>query len=86
MPVGYLMLPLLALTSDVDSELMFEGTQKQAREIIEESAESLPDIIKEIHDFWKARRGIANDNSKPFGTKVGRNEPCPCGSAPRAGR
>jgi uncharacterized protein len=77
---GYLMLPLLALTSDLDPELLFEGTQQQAREIIEDSAENLPDIIKEIYDYWKDRREVANDNTETFGTKVGRNEPCPCGS------
>ncbi len=85
--VGYLMLPFLALTSNTDPELMFEGTQKQAREIIEESAETLPDIIKEIDSYWKARRSQfggsefpSNDNSRPFRKKVGRNEKCPCGS------
>jgi len=77
---NYLMLPLLALTSDVDRELLFEGTQKQAREIIEESAGSLPDIIMAIYDYWKERIGAANDNTLTFGKKVGRNEPCPCGS------
>jgi len=77
---NYLMLPLLALTSDVDSELLFEGTQQQAREIIEESAESLPNIILEIYDYWKGRIGPANDNTLKFSKKVGRNEPCPCGS------
>ncbi len=77
---GYLMMPFLALTSEADAEIMFQGMKKQTSEIIQEISESLPDIIKQIHDYWKGQRGTTTGNTRTFGSKVGRNEPCPCGS------
>ena len=76
----YLMGPLMAFLSDKDGKSLVAESAEELEVIMDESTESLPYVIKEIYDFWKARRGIANDNSKPVGKKVGRNEACPCGS------
>lgn len=76
----YLMGPIMAFLSDKDGKSLAAETPEEVNEILETSTQSLPYVIKDIHDFWKARRGIANENSKPVRKKVGRNEPCPCGS------
>ncbi|MDA0238663.1 MAG: UPF0149 family protein [Proteobacteria bacterium] len=77
---AYLMGPIMAFLHDKDGKPLVDGTTEEMATIMEESAGAIPHVIKEIYDFWKARRGIANDNSRAFGTKVGRNDPCPCGS------
>ncbi len=76
----HLMGPIMALVSDRDSEAFIEGSSDELAKIREESTDFLPQVIKEIHDFWKDRRSPSNDNTQTFGRKVGRNEPCPCGS------
>jgi uncharacterized protein len=76
----HLMGPIMALVSDRDGEAFIDGSSNELVTIREESTEFLPHVIKEIHDFWKGRRSPSNDNAQTFGIKVGRNEPCPCGS------
>jgi len=76
----YLMGPLMAFLTDKDGKSLAAEAPEEVEEILAASTETLPYVIKEIYDFWKARRGIANDNSKTVGKKVGRNEACPCGS------
>ncbi len=75
-----LMGPIMAQLHDKDGKAFLEGSLKELQEIREECAQSLPYVIKEIHEFWKARRQPANLAKRPGKKKVGRNEPCPCGS------
>ncbi len=83
----YLIGPIMALLHDKDGKPFITGTLEEMRQIREESAQSLSFVVKDIYDFWKARRNPSddlgspfNDNHRPFGQKVGRNEQCPCGS------
>jgi uncharacterized protein len=76
----HLMGPIMALASDRDDQAFIDGSSDELAKVREESTEFLPHVIKEIHDYWKGRRSPSNDNVQAYGRKVGRNEPCPCGS------
>jgi uncharacterized protein len=46
-------------------------------------AMQIPDSLRQIHAFWLPLRGTVTTVHQPaqrISTKVGRNEPCPCGS------
>ncbi len=78
---GQLLLgPIMAHLHDKDGKPFFDGSPEEKQEIQEECLQSLPYAIKGIHEFWKARRRPGNAAKTPTGKKVGRNEPCPCGS------
>lgn len=51
---------------------------EEARWLAEWQA-SLPDLVQSIHDFWMARRKRPAPIRREL-PKVGRNDPCPCGS------
>lgn len=72
--------PIMAQLHDKDGKPFIDGSLEELQEIREEGAQSLPYVIKYIHDFWKARRQPANVAKRPAKNKVGRNQPCPCGS------
>jgi uncharacterized protein len=76
----FLMASIMAQLNDREGKPFFEASLEEMQEIREECAPPLPYAIKEIHDFWKARRQPANLARRPTKKKVGRNEPCPCGS------
>ena len=76
----FFLAPLMAQLHDKDGKPFLDVSPEEMRDIREESAQSLPYVIKGIHDFWKARRQPTNFVRRPTGKKVGRNEPCPCGS------
>ena len=51
--------------------------QEEAR-VMGEAADDLPDIVQALYDFWQSKAGFtAVRHEAP---KVGRNDPCPCGS------
>ncbi len=72
--------PIMAQLHDKEGKPFIEGSLEELQEIREECAQALPHAIKGIHDFWKARRQPATPSRRPKRRKVGRNEPCPCGS------
>ena len=72
--------PVMAYLHDKDGKPFIDGSPEEMLKIRDESAQALPFAIKGIHDFWKARRQPADPVRNPAGKKVGRNEPCPCGS------
>ena len=76
----YLLAPLMAQLHDRDGKPFVDVSPEEMQDIREESTQSLPYAIKGIYDFWKARRQPTNLVQRPTGKKVGRNEPCPCGS------
>jgi uncharacterized protein len=76
----FLMGPIMAQLHDKDGKPFIDGSLEEVQEIREECAESLPYAVKGMHDFWKARRQPANLAGGPTRKKVGRNDPCPCGS------
>ena len=76
----WLLAPIMAHLHDKDGQPFFDGSPEETQKIQEECLQSLPYAIKGIHEFWKARRHPGNAAKTPTGKKVGRNEPCPCGS------
>jgi len=44
-----------------------------------QAAEDLPVLVLAIYDFWRTMR-IPAETVRRESPKVGRNEPCPCGS------
>ena len=76
----YLLAPLMAQLHDREGKPFVDVSPEEMQDIREESTQSLPYAIKGIYDFWKARRQPTNLVQRPTGKKVGRNEPCPCGS------
>jgi uncharacterized protein len=72
--------PIMAHLHDKEGKPHIDGSPEEMLKIRDENAQILPFAIKGIHDFWKARRQPANPAREPAGKKVGRNEPCPCGS------
>jgi uncharacterized protein len=76
--VNEMMLPILALCSDPDGESLL-GIDGEAEEFLAAAVpDAIPACVVEIHRFWKDRR--SSKMSRRVGPKVGRNEPCPCGS------
>jgi uncharacterized protein len=75
-----LLAPIMAHLYDNDGKPFIEGSPEELQEIRDECAEVLPLAIKGIYDFWKARRQPTNFATKRSTPKVGRNDPCPCGS------
>jgi uncharacterized protein len=75
-----LLAPIMAHLYDNDGKPFIEGSPEELQEIRDECAEVLPLAVKGIHDFWKARRQPSNFATKRSAPKVGRNDPCPCGS------
>ncbi len=75
-----LMGPIMAQLHDKEGKPFVEGSLEEMQEIREEGAQYLPIVVKGIYDFWKARREPTNLARGPTRKKVGRNEPCPCGS------
>ena len=63
---------ILALAID-DSNLLPDGTRAA---IVEE----LPDIVRKIASYWRNPPVTPSHRSPSRSVKIGRNEPCPCGS------
>ena len=76
----HLMGPILALSHDKDGKPLIDGTEEELAEIRQESAEALPFVMKDIQRYWQGRYNAPAVEEAFFGKKVGRNEPCPCGS------
>jgi len=83
----YLMSPIMALLQDMDGNSFVDRTPEELVKVTQKRALFLPVVINEIYEFWKERRSrfggnefTCGSNNQPFGNKVGRNEPCICGS------
>jgi len=74
--------PILAFGGELDRESL----ERLNDEEIDALAQRIPDLAREIHAFWRAWRGDPADQlSRPApvrraSPRVGRNDPCPCGS------
>lgn len=72
------LMPILALCGDeVGNALLPIDTETEA-EIAAEAPDMIPVCVFAIRDFWRARERGTWPIRHP--AKVGRNEPCPCGS------
>ena len=65
-----LLLPFMLLSGAYSLD---DGEEASDAEL-EQMTESLPDLVFAIRDFWQA------EAEKPKAPKIGRNDPCPCGS------
>lgn len=83
------LIPILALCSDEAGKSLLGLTPDQDDGLLEEAADVIAESVIEIAAFWrgKSRRHISRSpvvgpiaEPMPTTTKVGRNEPCPCGS------
>jgi uncharacterized protein len=82
----HLLLPILALCGDENGESLLGFAPEQEDRIAEEMTELLPECVIAIAAYWRGK-GTTNAStltpeaqpSRPP-TKVGRNDPCPCGS------
>jgi uncharacterized protein len=76
-----MLMPILALCSGHEGASPLEIDPVKDVDLLVEAADQIPASVIAIHAFWKERRGrAATGTSRPQSAKVGRNDPCPCGS------
>jgi uncharacterized protein len=76
-----LLLPILALSSDGKGDFLMDCAPKDEDRLIAATTEVLPEAVIAIADYWYAQRSANNTMTVTrAGPKIGRNEPCPCGS------
>jgi uncharacterized protein len=87
----YLLVPMFALCLDGDPTTGLGLPPDQAQRLTEEAIEIIPSSVNKIAAYWREngrKRTSMPIASRPplpqsvrAATKVGRNDPCPCGSA-----
>jgi len=55
-----------------------EGLSEVMQQLLADSEEDLPQAVTDIYRFWHIKRSAGTQRRN--GPKVGRNDPCPCGS------
>ena len=65
-----------AAAAGAAGEEWFSGEELQRLQL--ESEQNLPQVVANIHRFWVAKRSVGTVRRET--PKVGRNDPCPCGS------
>lgn len=75
---GHTLLPILALCCNEDGESLLGLSDDAENQFFEDAGELIPQCVLEIADFWRAARTAPQRRST--GSKIGRNDPCPCGS------
>jgi uncharacterized protein len=88
-PDGQLLIPILALCGDENGESLLGLPPEDEDRIMQEAVEFVPACVTAIAAYWR-RKGpkqismplTPGPSSVPhrFASKVGRNDPCPCGS------
>jgi uncharacterized protein len=86
---GQLLIPILALCGDENGESLLGLPPEDEYRIMQEAVEFVPACVTAIAAYWR-RKGpkqismplTPSPSSVPrrFASKVGRNDPCPCGS------
>lgn len=73
-----LLAPILLLLTDESADI---DSDEMLTEIRDNAFEYIPECVFEIDEFWR-RRGRRNPalTAPRVAPKIGRNEPCPCGS------
>jgi uncharacterized protein len=81
------LLPILGLCGDENGQSVLGLDIDTETEIARDAPDMIPACVGEIARFWRARRagqpGSPQTDHLHFArtnTKVGRNDPCPCGS------
>lgn len=73
-----LMVPILALCCDDDGEPLLDLPQDVENRLFAEAGDLIPETVLAIADYWRATRTAPMRPAS--GPKIGRNDPCPCGS------
>ena len=83
---GHLLLPILALCGDENGESLLGLPSDDEHLAMEEATEFIPACVTAIAAYWRGKGSTQismplmpprSDRPSP---KIGRNEPCPCGS------
>jgi len=86
---GQLLVPILALCGDENGDSLLGIPPDEEDRIMEEAAEFIPICVTAIAAYWREKRpkqvSMPLTACPPFqsvqpSSKVGRNDPCPCGS------
>lgn len=83
------LLPIMALagltTMDHVGELL-PSAKADPEQWLQQAREALPETVTKLYEYWRERRTVGSQKLAQAGTplrqaaKVGRNDPCPCGS------
>jgi uncharacterized protein len=71
-----IVLPIIALSGEVPDEI----GERMTPEMRETTLAQLPAALQMIAAYWRSSGGPLPRREPPRSVKVGRNEPCPCGS------
>lgn len=84
---GQLLVPILALCGDENGHSLLGVPPNEEDRIMEEAAEFIPACVTAIAAYWREKRRVSipftpGPSPQPHyaSAKVGRNDPCPCGS------
>lgn len=79
---GVVLAPILALCVNERGEALLPMTDEEAVQWRVDAPDLIPASVVLIHDFWRERVVDWPAIPEPIrrGPKIGRNEPCPCGS------
>jgi uncharacterized protein len=76
-----MLMPILALCGDSEGGSPFELDPEEDADLLAQAPELIPACVAGIDRFWKERRGRPKAGpGRAKSAKVGRNDPCPCGS------
>jgi len=74
--------PLMVLTGEAEAAAREHGEEwpegEELAQVNNDCEEDLPQAVTDIYRFWLAKRGTQTIRRED--PKVGRNDPCPCGS------
>jgi len=73
-----LIVPIMALCCDRDGESLLGLDQKMEDHFFENGGDLVPAAALSLADYWRSKQ--SGQNQPLYGTKAGRNDPCPCGS------
>ena len=75
--------PLMLLTGEAEAAAREHGEEwaegEELEEIVNDCEEDLPQAVADIYRFWLVKR--STQTIRRDGPKIGRNDPCPCGSS-----
>ena len=76
-----MLMPILALCGDHEAGSPLAPDPEQDAALLAETPDHIPTCVVGIDAFWKDRRGQSRMGAgRAKSPKVGRNDPCPCGS------
>ena len=87
---GHLLFPILALCGDENGKSLLGLEPDEEDRVMEEMTEFIPECVIAIAAYWRGQgskqvsmplTGIHPSQANRSSPKVGRNDPCPCGSA-----